>query len=85
MAEVTNELMYEVLKKLQSEMSQVKDGLGEVRQEIVALRLAQLAMNTDVSTMYGMLARQDGRLERIERRLELHELAEPPQRPYDPQ
>ena len=85
MAEVTNEVMYEVLKKLQSEMSQVKDGLGEVRQEIVALRLAQLAMNTDVSKMYGMLARQDGRLERIERRLELHELAEPPQRPYDPQ
>ena len=85
MAEVTNELMYEVLKKLQSEMSQVKDGLGEVRQEIVALRLSQLAMNTDVSNMYGMLARQDGRLERIERRLELHELAEPPQRPYDPQ
>ena len=85
MAEVTNELMYEVLKKLQSEMSQVKDGLGEVRQEIVALRLAQLAMNTDVSNMYGMLARQDGRLERIERRFELHELAEPPQRPYDPQ
>ncbi len=85
MTEVTNELMYEVLKKLQVDMSQVKDGLGEVRQEIVALRLAQLAMNTDIHNIYGVLARQDGRLDRIERRLELHELAEPPQRPYEPQ
>jgi hypothetical protein len=85
MTEVTDELMYEVLKKLQLDMSQVKDGLGEVRQEIVALRLAQLAMNTDIHNIYGVTARIDQRIDRIERRLELHELAEPPQRPYDPQ
>ena len=85
MAEVNGELIYEILKKLQMDMSQVKDGLGEVRQEIVALRLAQLAMNTDIHNIYGVTARIDSRLDRIERRLELHALAEPPQKPYDPQ
>ena len=85
MAEVTNELMFEVLKKLQLDMSQVKDGLGEVRQEIVALRLAQLSMNTDIHNIYGVTARIDQRIDRIERRLELQELAEPPQIPYYPQ
>ena len=34
--------------------------------------------------IYGILSHHDDRLERIERRLEIRELAEP-QRPFDPQ
>jgi hypothetical protein len=38
-----------------------------------------------MNNIYGVLQRIDSRLDRFERRLELRELAEPPQRPYDPQ
>ena len=34
MAEVTNELLYDVLKPLQTRLANVDDGLGEVRVEL---------------------------------------------------
>lgn len=40
--------------------------------------------NDLIHNIYGILSRHDERLERIERRLEIRELAEP-QRPFDPQ
>jgi len=83
MAEVTNELMYELLKTIHQRMDRLDSGLGEVRHEIVSVRLSLMGTQTDIHNIYGMLARQDERLDRIERRLELHELAEP-QRPFDP-
>ncbi len=83
MANVTNELMFEVLKNLRTRLDGIDAGVGEVCQEIVALRLAQLAMNPDTHNIHGILARRDGQLDRIERRLELHELSES-QRPYEP-
>ena len=85
MAEVTNELMYELMKTIHQRMDRLENGLGEVKQELVSVRLSMMSMQTDVHNIYGVLARQDERLDRIERRLELRELAEPPQRPYDPQ
>ncbi len=83
MAEVTNELMYEVLKSIQADVRHLKDGQGEIRHEIVSLRLSQLGIQNDIHNIYGILARHDERLDRIERRLDLRELAEA-QRPYDP-
>jgi hypothetical protein len=41
------------------------------------------ATQTDIHNIYGILGRQDERLERIDRRLDLRELAEA-QRPYEP-
>jgi hypothetical protein len=83
MAEVTNELMYELLRRMQADIAGTREGLTEVRQEIVSIRLQQLGIQNDVHNIYAMLVRSDQRLERIERRLELRELAEP-QRPFDP-
>lgn len=83
MAEVTNELMYELMKRMHSDLSLMKEGLGEVRQELVSIRLTQLGMQNDIHNIYGILGRHDERFDRIERRLELHELAEP-QRSFDP-
>ncbi|HEV7251636.1 MAG TPA: hypothetical protein VGN97_00845 [Mesorhizobium sp.] len=79
MAEVTNELTYEVLRKMQADMSLMKDSIGEIRQELVSIRLGMLSMQNDI---YGIFGRHDERLERIERRLELRELAEA-QRPFE--
>ncbi|MBN9244138.1 MAG: hypothetical protein J0I98_15210 [Mesorhizobium sp.] len=84
MADATNDLLYEVLKSIQQEIRTLKEGQGDIRQEIVSIRLAQLSTQNDVHNIYGMLARQDERLDRIDRRLELRELAEKSQTPYEP-
>ena len=73
MAEVTNEPMYEVLKPMQRELSDVKSGIGEVKLELNAMRGHMVSLRQDVHNIYGMLTRREARLERIERRLELSE------------
>jgi hypothetical protein len=83
MPEVTNELMYELLKRVHADLASSREGLGEVRQEIVSIRLQQLGIQNDIHNIYAILVRSDQRLERIERRLELRELAEA-QKPFDP-
>ena len=84
MAEVDGDLIYEILKNVQGRLDKIDSGLGEIRHEIVSLRLSQMGMQNDIHNIYGMLARQDQRLDRIEHRLELCELAEKPQSPYEP-
>jgi hypothetical protein len=48
-----------------------------------SVRGTLVSIQADIHNMYGVLARHDDRLERIERRLEVRELAEP-HRPFDP-
>jgi archaellum component FlaC len=84
MTEVTNELMYELLKKIHERMDRLENSLGEVKHEIVAMRLQGLSTQTDINNIYAVNGRIDQRLERIEHRLELRELAEKPQAPYEP-
>lgn len=57
--------------------------LGEVKSELGSIHGHLIATESDVKNIYGVLARQDDRLEHIERRLDLRELAEA-QRPYEP-
>jgi hypothetical protein len=73
MADVTNELMYGVLKATQRDMSDVKASIGEVKLELNALCGHMVSMQQDIHKIYGVLTRHDDRLERIERRLELSE------------
>ena len=84
MAEVTSELMYERLKRIHERMDRLEHGQGELRQELVAMRLQGMAVQTNINNIYGVTARIDQRLDRIEQRLELRELAET-QLPYEPQ
>lgn len=84
MAEVTSELMYEILKKLQERFDKVDFALAEVKTGLNNVRGTMVAMQGDLHNIYSTLARHDERLDRIEKRLELRELAEP-QRPFDPQ
>jgi hypothetical protein len=74
-AEITNELMYEVLKKLQADMAEVKAEVRENTAAINASRIHVVAMHQDVQNIYSILTRHEQRLERIERRLELVEPA----------
>ena len=67
MAEVTNELMYELMKKIHQRMDRLENTLGEVKHEIVAMRLQALGTQTDINNIYSVTGRIDERLERIER------------------
>ncbi len=84
MAEVTNELIYEILKGIQFRLDKIEAGIDELRQGHNAMRGHMISIQTDISNIYGILGRHDQRLERIEKRLELHEFAEP-HTPYRPE
>ncbi len=83
MAEVTNELMYELLKRMNHRLENLENGVSDFRHECNSMRGVMLSIQGDVHNIYGILARHDRHLERIENRLDLREMAEPP-RPYDP-
>ena len=84
MADVTNELIFEVLKNLQQRTANVETVGREHSQAMNAMRGHLMSIQTDTNNIYGILSRIDQRLDRIEKRLELHEFAEP-QRPYRPE
>jgi predicted nucleic acid-binding Zn-ribbon protein len=76
MAAVTNELMYELLKRMHHDISELRMDLSEVKKELNVIRGHMIGIQTDIHNIYGILGRHDERLDRIERRLELRELAE---------
>jgi hypothetical protein len=59
MAEVSNELIYEVLKTLQRDVGEVKSGIGDVKTELNALRGHMISLQQDVHNIYGILGRHD--------------------------
>ena len=74
MAEVTNELMFEVIKSIQKDLLDVKAATGELKNEMQAMRGNLVSLQQDVHNIYSILTRHETRLERIERRLELAEI-----------
>jgi len=76
MAEVTNEFIYELLKKMQNDISSLKFETIGTRSELSSVRGTIAAMQMDVHPIYTRLDRVDQRLDRLENRLELRELQE---------
>jgi chromosome segregation ATPase len=77
MAEVTNELPYELMKRFHERFDKLDHGISEEKQELISIRGPMLSMQNDVHNIYAKLDRHEQQLERIEHRLELRELAEP--------
>lgn len=75
MVEITNELIYEVLKSMQTRLDRMNASLGEVKTELQAVRAHIAGMQHDISNIYTKLGDHDDRLERIETRLGLLEPA----------
>ena len=75
MAELPNGLIYEVLKQLQDRMSSFENKMDEIKNELQALRVCWLAMQQDIQNHYSMFLRHDARLQPIERRLGLTDVA----------
>jgi hypothetical protein len=73
MAEVTNDLMYEVIKQIQSDVAGLKDGQRELTSAMNAVRTYLVALQQGVSNIYTILVRHETRLDRIERRLDIAE------------
>ncbi|QWW69619.1 hypothetical protein [Rhizobium sp. WYJ-E13] len=84
MTEVTQELMYELLKRMHTDISGIKDGQNEIKSELNAMRGTMISMQQDIQNIYAVLVRHEQRLDRIENRLELRELAEAQAR-FEPQ
>jgi septal ring factor EnvC (AmiA/AmiB activator) len=80
MAEVSSALMFDVLKSIQARLVQVDGKIDELKQSMLALGTAQNATRQDITGVYqeisaihATLVRHEGRLDRIDRRLELNE------------
>lgn len=71
MADVTNDLLYEVLKPIQGRLDRMEMTMGEVKGELQAIRQHQLATSQEVGNIYVKLGRHDDQLNRIETRLGL--------------
>ncbi|WFR96946.1 hypothetical protein [Rhizobium tumorigenes] len=72
----TQELMVGILRKIQGDISFLKDGHRELRQDIGSLRGHMHVMQGDINNLHSVNTQILDRLERIENRLELRELAE---------
>lgn len=84
MAEVTQELMFELMKRIHSDVGELKLAQQETKAELINMRGTMVAMQSDIHNMYGMLYRLDDRVERIEKRLDLREFNER-HSPYNPE
>jgi hypothetical protein len=71
MAEITNQLIFDVLRAIQSDVSQLKDGQREIRQELLAIRGHMTAIQSDISNLYAVQAKVELRFDRIERSIGL--------------
>ncbi|WLS08223.1 hypothetical protein Q9314_00100 [Shinella sumterensis] len=76
MTDISQELVFELMKRIQSDLTTFKDGQRDMRQDIVSLRNHMHVMQGDVNNLHSSMAQVLTRLDRIENRLELRELAE---------
>jgi septal ring factor EnvC (AmiA/AmiB activator) len=81
MADVTPELMFEVLKSVQSRLAQVDGKIDELKHEMQASRTSQNGIRQEITSVFqkvsgihATLVRHEGRLDRIEARLELSDV-----------
>jgi septal ring factor EnvC (AmiA/AmiB activator) len=80
MADVTPDLVFEVLKAIQVRLAQVDGKLDELKQEMQASRTSQNGIRQEITSVFQeisgvhtTLVRHEGRLDRIEQRLELND------------
>lgn len=80
MAEIES-IILEHLRAIRSDVARLREDMGEVKQRLTALELGQAAIRRDLAALAeadahinARLDRLDGRVTRIETRLELHEI-----------
>ncbi len=71
MTQITNELIYEVLKQLQSGLSEIKTTQADQNRQLIRIREDINGLRGDDLRRETMQAQMDTRLQRIENRLNL--------------
>lgn len=84
MAEITTELMFELLKKLHQRFDKVDFAIGELRADNQTIRAQLHALQGDVNNLRATVGHFESRLDRIDNRLELREFQEA-QAKFEPQ
>ncbi len=77
MAEVTNELIFEVSKTVQARLAQVDGKVDELKHEMQAFRTQLIGIHQELGGFHSTLVRHENRLDRIEQRLELSVVPSP--------
>jgi predicted nuclease with TOPRIM domain len=77
MVDVSLDLVLEVVNSLQERVIKTDAKMDELRGEMQAFRGHMISLQQDVHNIYGILARNETRFDRIERRLELSSPALP--------
>jgi hypothetical protein len=73
MSQITNELMLEILKSLQSGQTEIKAVLADHTRQLIRIREDINALRGDDLRRESIQAQMDARLQRIETRLDLTE------------
>jgi regulator of replication initiation timing len=71
MAEVTNELLLEVLKKVQGRLNIVADDVSDIKQRLVTIETYVSTLVREDARLNERLGHLETRLNRVEQRLEL--------------
>jgi small-conductance mechanosensitive channel len=74
--DVTQELLHELLRRLHTRFDKIDNAINEMRSDNLFIRGQIHNLQGDVNNIRGSMAQMDQRLDRIENRLELRELAE---------
>ena len=67
----TNDLIYDVLKAVQRDLSFVRMDVSDLKQQMNSVRGHLLAIEQDVGNIYSLLGHLEDRVERVEIRLGL--------------
>jgi len=71
MTGVTNQMLYDLAREICDQREDVGSGLSELRVELHAMRGVCIAIQQDIHGIYGLLARRETHLDRIEQRVGL--------------
>ena len=76
MTDLSQDLMFEILRKIQADISSLKEGQRDIRHDINGLRNHMHVLQGDINSLQSSTTQILYRVDRIENRLVLRELAE---------
>ncbi|OLP61384.1 hypothetical protein BJF93_00075 [Xaviernesmea oryzae] len=76
MTDVTQELLHELLRRTHARFDKLDHSISELRSDGLVIRSQLHNMQGDINNLHSTFAHIEHRLDRIENRLELRELAE---------
>jgi len=84
MTDVSQDFLHELLRRFHQRFDRSEQVIKELRGENASLRGQVHFLQGDINNVRAVIARLEDRLEYVEKRLELRDLSETPQSPFDP-